>query len=184
MTTQYEEWLQKSQAVFVLNYVSMNMKEIDDFRAKVRDTGGEVHLVKNTLFSRALKAQGFRKPSSLKEHHWSVSLSLMPPHLPKPLLMLPKDQKPSRVKGGFLGKELISDKQIKAFADLPPLPVMRATLLGVLKPLRPNWSARWLNLPALWRLLSRLIQIRQLPLPDLLLGPAEMLDINLKSKID
>ena len=59
MSTQYQEWLQKSQAVFVLNYVSMNMKAIDDFRAKARDNGGEIHLVKNTLFSRALKAQGF-----------------------------------------------------------------------------------------------------------------------------
>ena len=34
MTAQYEEWLQKSQAVYALNYVAMNMKAIDDFRDK------------------------------------------------------------------------------------------------------------------------------------------------------
>ena len=37
-----------------------------------------------------------------------------------------------KVKGGFLGKELITDKQVKALSDLPALPVMRAMLLGVI----------------------------------------------------
>jgi len=36
------------------------------------------------------------------------------------------------VKGGFLGKVIISETQVKALADLPPLPVMQATLLGVI----------------------------------------------------
>ena len=37
-----------------------------------------------------------------------------------------------KVKGGFLGKELLTDKQVKSLADLPSMPVMRAMLLGVI----------------------------------------------------
>jgi large subunit ribosomal protein L10 len=36
------------------------------------------------------------------------------------------------VKGGYLGNEMLNASQIKALADLPPLPVMRATLLGTI----------------------------------------------------
>jgi len=36
------------------------------------------------------------------------------------------------VKGGLLGSALMTPAQIKALADLPPLPVLRAQFLGVL----------------------------------------------------
>jgi large subunit ribosomal protein L10 len=132
MTTHYEEWLQKSQAVYVLEYVSMNMKAIDDFRAKARENGGEIHLVKNTLFSRALQAQGFPEAkffdgTSLVGFAFNDAAALA-----KTFTDVLKTSETIKVKGGFLGKELITDKQVKALADLPTLPVMRATLLGVL----------------------------------------------------
>ena len=71
-----------------------------------------------------------------------------------------------KVKGGYLGKEFITDKQVKALADLPPLPVMRATLLGVSQPLLPNLCVLWQNLLAHWQQLSKLIQKKREPLPD------------------
>ena len=36
------------------------------------------------------------------------------------------------MKGGFLGKQFITPVEVKSLADLPPLPVMRARLLGTL----------------------------------------------------
>jgi len=38
-----------------------------------------------------------------------------------------------KVKGGFLENRPMSADEVKALADLPPLPVMRARLLGVLQ---------------------------------------------------
>jgi large subunit ribosomal protein L10 len=132
MSTQYQEWLKQSQAVFVLNYVKMNMKEIDAFRNKVRESGSEVHLVKNTIFNLALKAQGYPEApyfdgTSLVGFAFSDA-----PALAKTFTDATKGSETVKVKGGFLGKEAISAKQVKALADLPPLPVMRATLLGVI----------------------------------------------------
>jgi large subunit ribosomal protein L10 len=110
----------------------MNMKAIDVFRSKARENGGEIHLVKNTLFGHALKAQGypdtkFLEGTSLVGFAFNDAAGLA-----KAFVELTKGSETMKVKGGFLGKELISDKQVKALADLPALPVMRATLLGVL----------------------------------------------------
>jgi large subunit ribosomal protein L10 len=38
-----------------------------------------------------------------------------------------------KVKGGLLSGRSLNPAQVKALADMPPLPVMRATLLGVLQ---------------------------------------------------
>ena len=38
-----------------------------------------------------------------------------------------------KVKGGFMGAEVLNPAQVKALASLPPLPVVRAQLLGVLQ---------------------------------------------------
>ncbi len=132
MTAQYEKWLGESQAVFVLEYVGLTMKEIDAFRAKARETGSEIHLVKNTLFSHALKAQGFPEAPFLEGTSLVGFAFSDPPALAKGIADFTKGVETRKVKGGYLGKELISSAQVKALSDLPSLPVMRATLLGVI----------------------------------------------------
>ncbi len=132
MTAQYEKWLGDSQAVFVLTYERMNMKEIDAFRAKVRESNSEVHLVKNTLFMRALESQGFGKADFLEGTSLVGFAFSDAAALAKIFTDATKGSETVKVKGGYLGKDLIDSKQIKALADLPPLPVMRATLLGTI----------------------------------------------------
>jgi large subunit ribosomal protein L10 len=132
MTAQYEKWLEKSQAIFVLSYTKMNMKEIDAFRAKVRDAGGEAHLVKNTLFTRALTAKSFPE-STLFEKTSLVGFAFSDvAALAKVFTEATKGSETTIVKGGYLGKEVLTDKQVKSLADLPPMPVMRSMLLGVI----------------------------------------------------
>jgi large subunit ribosomal protein L10 len=38
-----------------------------------------------------------------------------------------------KLKGGFLDNQALNANQVKALGDLPPLPVVRAQLLGVLQ---------------------------------------------------
>ena len=132
MTAQYEKWLSESQAVYVLTYTSMTMKEIDAFRAKVRETNSEVHLVKNTLFKRALEAQGYENAPFFEETSLVGFAFSDAAALAKTFTDITKGSENFKVKGGYLGKEIVSDKQVKALADLPSLPVMRATLLGTI----------------------------------------------------
>jgi len=133
MTARYEKWLTESQAIFVLQYTSLTMKEIDALRAKARETGGEIHLVKNTLFTRALQKSGYVVPEFLDGTSLVGFAFNDAPSLAKSFTEFVKGNETRVIKGGFLGKQLISAKQVKALADLPSLPVMRATLLGVLQ---------------------------------------------------
>jgi len=147
MTAQYEQWLDKSQAVFVLTYKKMNMKEIDAFRNKVRETGSEVHLVKNTLFNRSLTAKGFPGNAFLETTSLVGFAFNDIPGLAKVFAEATKGNDQIKIKGGYIGKELLTDKQVKALADLPTLPVMRAMLLGVISA-PASKLVRTLNEPA------------------------------------
>jgi ribosomal protein L10 len=66
MVSDYETWLNKSQAVFMIEYNKMTMKDIDALRAKVRETGSEAHIVKNTLMQLAMKNAGYADPKKVE----------------------------------------------------------------------------------------------------------------------
>ena len=132
MSAQYVKWMGESQAMFVLDYVGLTMKEVDSLRAKARETGSEVHLVKNTLFTRALQTQGFAVPEFFEGTSLVGFAFNDAPALAKTFTDFIKGNETRKIKGGFLGKDVITDAQVKSLADLPPLPVMRATLLGVI----------------------------------------------------
>ncbi|NLF49726.1 MAG: 50S ribosomal protein L10 [Leptolinea sp.] len=133
LISDYENWLNKSQAIFMLEYNKMTMKEIDALRAKVRDTGSEAHVVKNTLMQMAMNNAGY-KDVTKAEGTLLVGFAYSDaPGLAKVFADASKNTEVFKLRGGYLEKELLSAQQVKALADLPPLPVMRATLLGVLQ---------------------------------------------------
>jgi len=130
MMVQYQDWATRSQAVFMLEFNKMSQKDIDALRAKAREAGGELHIVKNTLFSIVLDQLGYDH-GKLLENTTLVGFAFGDaPALAK----IVNDTAKSdiyKVKGGLLDKKAISPAQVKALADLPPLPVIRAQLLGV-----------------------------------------------------
>lgn len=128
---QYEDWLSRSQAVFMVQYSKMSMKEIDALRAKAREVGSEMHVVKNTLFGLALDKFGIKADDYLEQTTLVGFAFDDAPSLAKVVTDLTKSDLFS-VKGGFLGKHTIGADKVKALADMPPLPVVRAQLLGVL----------------------------------------------------
>ncbi|BAJ63922.1 50S ribosomal protein L10 [Anaerolinea thermophila] len=128
---QYQEWVAKSQAMFLLEYTKMNQKDMDTLRAKVREAGGEIHVVKNTLFGKVLSEAGVDYGKMLEKTTMVGFAFNDPPALAKVVNEAAKSEV-FAVKGGFLGKVSINAVQVKALADMPPLPVLRAQLLGVL----------------------------------------------------
>lgn len=130
----YKRWIGQSQATFMLEYNKMNMKAIDGARAKIRDGGGEFHVVKNTLFKLVLTEAGMKPVKGSLERSTIVIFAFNDaPAMAKMVGEITNKTEIFKVKSGFLGKQAIAPAQIKALADLPPLPVMRAMLLGVLQ---------------------------------------------------
>jgi large subunit ribosomal protein L10 len=128
---QYENWLARSQAVFMVQYGKMSMKEVDGIRAKAREVGAEMHVVKNTLFSIALGKRGVKADEFLEQTSLVGFAFSDAPALAKVVTDATKSDV-FKVKGGLLGKRCISASDVKTLADMPPLPVVRAQLLGVL----------------------------------------------------
>jgi len=132
MMAQYQTWISKSSAVFLVEYNKMTQKEIDALRLKAREIGAELHVVKNTLFKNALNEMGV-DASQLLDKSTLVGFAFNDaPSLAKVVSDATKGDVFS-IKGGLLGKTLMSPIQVKALADLPPLPVLRAQILGVLQ---------------------------------------------------
>jgi large subunit ribosomal protein L10 len=134
MQSRYADWLDKSQAVVLLEFHGMTMKDMNVLRAKVRDAGGEIHVVKNTVLGRAMQSAGIHFDAKTLEGPVAVSYAFSdPPGLAKVLSDATAKSEIFKIKGGFLGKQALTPVDVKSLADLPPLPVMRARLLGVLQ---------------------------------------------------
>ena len=131
---QYQNWISRSQAVILVEYTGAKMKDLDAIRSKVREAGGEFHILKNTLAKRAFEANGMKVQEGLLDKSTAVSFAFTDvAATAKALAEVTKGMEFAKVKGGFIGPQALDQNQVKALADLPPLPVARARLLGVLQ---------------------------------------------------
>lgn len=129
----YTQWLNNSQAVFVTEYIGLSMKQLDELRSKVREAGGELHIVKNTLGKIALDAAEMPGSDQVLKGSTAFLFAFQDaPGMAKAVADYARTSEFVKIKGGYLGKNYISPDEVKALAELPPLPVMRAQLLGVL----------------------------------------------------
>ncbi|HEX7620931.1 MAG TPA: 50S ribosomal protein L10 [Anaerolineales bacterium] len=134
MLTQYIEWVGKSQAVVLVEYSGLKMNNLDAIRVKVREAGGEFHIVKNTLAKLALEKSGFKVPDDYAEKSTAIGFAFSDPAgFAKALTEATKGLEAVKIKGGFMGAATLKPADVKALASLPPLPVMRAQLLGILQ---------------------------------------------------
>jgi large subunit ribosomal protein L10 len=130
---QYGEWMKSSQLQVVLTYAGLSMKDVDLLRGKLREVGGEFHVVKNTLAKLAFQQAGMPLPEKYFDESTAVAIAFEDaPAFAKALADFTKSSEFLKVKGGYLDKKPISPAGVKALADMPPLPVMRAQLLGVI----------------------------------------------------
>jgi large subunit ribosomal protein L10 len=132
--TLYAEWLKKSQAVILVEYSGAKMKDLDGIRAKVRESGGEFHVLKNTLARRAFADNGMELPQDFLVKSTAASFAFTDPaSTAKALTEATKGKEFVKVKGGFMSGQSLNAAQVKSLADMPPLPIVRAQLLGVLQ---------------------------------------------------
>lgn len=131
---QYAEWLDKSQAVILVEYTGITMKEFDNIRAKVRESGGEFHVLKNTLAKKAFESREISYPEGTFEKSTAAVFAFGDvAGAAKALSDVTKSIEFVKVKSGFMDKQALSVVQVKSLASMPPLPVVRAQLLGVIQ---------------------------------------------------
>jgi large subunit ribosomal protein L10 len=148
LVAQYIDWLNRSQAMFVTDYVGLSMKDIDELRGKIREVGGEFHIIKNTLSKVAFDKAEVELPDEFLEGATAIAFAFQDtPGTAKAISELAREFDFVKIKGGYLNRQPIGAADVKALAELPPLPVIRAQLLGTL--MAPaNKLARVLSEPA------------------------------------
>ena len=130
----YQKWVENSQAVILVEYTGIKMADLDAIRAKLRDTGGEFHVVKNTFARKIFEANGMTLPAGYLQKSTAIAIAFKDAAATtKALTDATVKMDAIKLKGGLLGKQALNVAQVKALAELPPLPVVRAQLLGVLQ---------------------------------------------------
>lgn len=133
VVAQYNAWMSKSQAMFLAEYKGLTMKQIDDLRSKVREAGGEFHIVKNTLGKIAFQSAGLTMPAGFFEGSTAIGFAFHDaPTMAKMLSEYARTSDAFKLKGGYLDRNPISADQVKSLAELPPINVMRAQLMGTI----------------------------------------------------
>jgi large subunit ribosomal protein L10 len=130
---QYGEWLKQSQALILTEYIGMTMKDMDLLRARVREAGGEFHIVKNTLMRRMLDEAGLDSKDEDFINTTAIGFAFEDaPALAKTMTGYAKESGLLKVKAGYLESKRMSADEVISLANVPPLPVMRAILLSTL----------------------------------------------------
>ena len=129
----YQDWLGNSQAVFLAEYIGLSVNDMDTLRDKVREVGGEFHVIKNTLGKIAFEDSGYEVPEDLFQGSTAAGFAFEDaPAMAKALADFSKSVGFLQFKGGYLEKNMLSVEEIKALASLPPLPVVQAQLLSTI----------------------------------------------------
>ncbi len=134
MLAEYQGGLAKAPHAFVLGYQGITVPQVTELRNRVRQSGGEYIVVKNTLALRAIDSQAL---GQLKDHFvgpTAVVFSLTDPvAVAKALTDYAKDVPAIKLKAGLVEGRAIAADQIKDIASLPSREALIAKLLFLLQ---------------------------------------------------
>lgn len=130
----YKELIANNSGVVLASYSNISVKEMEGLRAKVRDLGGELHVVKNRIVRKAFDDAGSPLPVDLLQGTTAAGFATDEiPAVAKAILDLGRETAHVKIKGGLVNGVVYRASQMEQLAELPPLPVLRAQLLGVIQ---------------------------------------------------
>ncbi|HSK78929.1 MAG TPA: 50S ribosomal protein L10 [Thermoanaerobaculia bacterium] len=130
----YEQGLAKAPHAFLLGYQGITVPQVTELRNRVRQSGGEYIVVKNTLALRAIDSQAL---DQLKEHFSGPTAVVFsqkdPVAVAKALTDFAKDVPAVQFKAGIVEGRAVAADQIKDIASLPSREELIAKLLFLLQ---------------------------------------------------
>lgn len=133
------ESLKNAKSVVFSGFSGLKVKEVTELRRLLRAEKIELLVVKRTLFARALKEAGLPEPDDQTfaggmQAAFATEDEVAPARI---LFQYGKKNRALTLRGGLLGKQLLSPAQVTAMATLPSLPALRGQVVGLIAaPLR------------------------------------------------
>ncbi|HWP31776.1 MAG TPA: 50S ribosomal protein L10 [Fimbriimonadales bacterium] len=129
-----KNWYSQSKGLIFTEYSGLSVPELQQLRSSLRETGGEFHVIKNTLLRIALGSDVVEKLPP--EFHNGVTATLFvfdnEVNCAKVLTNFAKTNKKLKIKGAFLEDTILSAKEVDEFAKLPPREELIASIAGAI----------------------------------------------------
>lgn len=130
LVEQYKDWLQRGDSLVITRYSGLSVRDIGDLRAAVRKSGGEFHIVKNTLAEIAFEDAGREWDEGIFTGPTAFGISFENPSgLASAIKDFAEEYGKIEIKGGYLEGRMMSVEEINALAELPTMDEIRAKLL-------------------------------------------------------
>jgi large subunit ribosomal protein L10 len=125
--------LAKAQAVIVAEYRGLDVARVTQLRAKARQSGLYLRVLKNTLARRAVKGTPFESLSDQMVGPLMYGIAADPVAGAKVIAEFSKENELFVIKGGAMANTRMSDKDVKALALLPSREELLARLMGTMQ---------------------------------------------------
>ena len=130
------EWMKgvlaSNEVLVVMENQGLTVAEVSDLRAKMRDAGGGVKVVKNRLAKIALDGQPGGDIASLFTGPVVIAYSEDPVTAPKVVVEYAKSNEKLVVRGGKMGEEAMDAAGIDSLSKMPSREEMIATIVQLI----------------------------------------------------
>jgi len=124
-----------SKGAILTDYRGLTVAEVTNLRKKLRDSKAEYHIVKNTLFKRALGGEISPELDKLLSGPTAIVFAqedIVAPAKAVLDFMAAAKRPEVKVKGGYLDGKVYSVDQVQSISKLPPREQIVAQLIGTL----------------------------------------------------
>jgi large subunit ribosomal protein L10 len=134
LVDKYKQEMAVARHAFLLDYKGITVPQVTELRAKIRDSGGQYLVVKNTLALRAIEGEPMEQLKELFDGPVAVAYSQEDAvSLAKALTTMAKTVPAIQVRGGLVNGQTVGADQVKEIADLPTREELIAKLLFLLQ---------------------------------------------------
>jgi large subunit ribosomal protein L10 len=134
ISADYIKRLAQSPFFLVVDYRGLSVSQFNELRKRLRATGGEVWVVKNTIFRVAAQEAGLADLRGALAGQLAIVTGRSDiAAAAKVVKAYQAEFEKPKLQFGFLGNQRLAAEEVRAIADLPPLNDLRAKLLGALK---------------------------------------------------
>lgn len=126
-----KEKLRNSKVTVLANYRGLDVAAMTSLRRRLRESGSELKVAKNTLTRIAAEETGLQGVEVFLEGPTALVFGFSDLVAPaKVLVEFMREYKQVEIKGGILEGKVVQEKEIKRLADLPPKEVLLGKVLG------------------------------------------------------
>ena len=121
-----------SETVVLAHNEGLTVAQMSELRAKMREAGGQIKVVKNRLAQRAIQESKFKDLGEMFKGPVVLASSETPVAAAKISYEFAKDNKKFVIVGGGMGEKQLDASGVEALAKMPTLDELRGKLVGVI----------------------------------------------------